>query len=90
LLSAFRASESRGRTGLSLPVQPLVEPLSKRELEVLDLLAEGLTNAEIAQRLVVSVPTVKSHTRSIYGKLGVHSRKEAVAQARDLGILLPP
>ena len=89
LLSAFRASESRGPTGLSLPVQPLVEPLSKRELEVLDLLAEGLTNAEIAQRLVVSVPTVKSHTRSIYGKLGVHSRKQAVAQSRKLGILPP-
>ncbi|MEJ2736372.1 MAG: LuxR C-terminal-related transcriptional regulator [Anaerolineae bacterium] len=90
LLSAFRASESRAPIALSLPAQPLVEPLSKRELEVLDLLAEGLTNAEIAQRLVVSVPTVKSHTRSIYGKVGVHSRKEAVAQARELGILPLP
>ncbi len=89
LLAVFRASESQGPTTPSLDAQPLVEPLSDRELEVLDLLAKGLTNAEIAQQLVVSLPTVKSHTRSIYGKLGVHSRKQAVAQARDLGILPP-
>lgn len=56
-------------------VQPLIEPLSRRELQVLHLLAEGLTNLEIAQRLYISLPTVKSHARSIYGKLGVHSRQ---------------
>jgi LuxR family maltose regulon positive regulatory protein len=66
---------------------PLVEPLSEREMEVLGLLAEGLTNPEIAQRLFIALPTVKSHTRNIYGKLGVHSRMQAVAQARALGIL---
>jgi LuxR family maltose regulon positive regulatory protein len=65
----------------------LVEPLSDREIEVLELLAEGLSNPEIAQRLFVSLPTVKSHTRNIYGKLGVHKRKDAVARARMLGIL---
>ena len=65
----------------------LVEPLSDREIIVLDLLAEGLTNPEIAHRLFIALPTVKSHTRNIYGKLGVHSRKEAVVQARALGIL---
>ncbi|UCF26052.1 MAG: DNA-binding response regulator, partial [Ralstonia sp.] len=43
---------------------------------------------EIAQRLFISLPTVKSHTRNIYGKLGVHNRREAVARARTLGILL--
>jgi LuxR family maltose regulon positive regulatory protein len=87
LLAVFRASEPQGSTALPVHAQPLVEPLSDRELEVLHLLADGLTNAEIAQRLVISLPTVKSHTRSIYGKLGVHSRKQAVARARELGIL---
>jgi LuxR family maltose regulon positive regulatory protein len=70
-------------------VQPLVEPLSERELEVLHLLAEGLSNKEIGQRLFIALPTVKSHTRNIYGKLAVHSRREAVAQALALGILPP-
>jgi LuxR family maltose regulon positive regulatory protein len=69
--------------------QPLVEPLTDRELEVLELLAEGLSNRQIGQRLFVSLPTVKSHTGSIYGKLGVHSREQAVARARALAILPP-
>jgi LuxR family transcriptional regulator, maltose regulon positive regulatory protein len=54
---------------------------------VLRLLADGLTNQEIAGRLYISLPTVKSHTASIYGKLGVNSRREAVRRATDLGIL---
>jgi LuxR family maltose regulon positive regulatory protein len=61
--------------------------LTGRELEVLYLLADGLSNAEIGQRLVISLPTVKSHTRNIYGKLGVHSRRAAVVRARRLDIL---
>jgi len=65
----------------------LVEPLSERELEVLQLVAEGLTNREIAARLFLSPNTVKAHTRNLYGKLGVHSRTHAVARARALGIL---
>jgi LuxR family maltose regulon positive regulatory protein len=65
----------------------LMEPLTPRELEVLELLAEGLTNPEIAQRLVISLPTVKSHTRNLYQKLDVHRRREAVAQAQTLGLL---
>ncbi len=65
----------------------LVEPLTGREMEVLHLLTEGLSNAEIGQKLVISLPTVKSHTRNIYGKLGVHDRKTAVIRARELGIL---
>jgi LuxR family maltose regulon positive regulatory protein len=65
----------------------LVEPLSERELEVLELLAEGLTNQEIASRLFLALNTVKAHTRNIYGKLGAHSRTQAVARARALGVL---
>ena len=65
----------------------LVEPLSERELEVLALLAEGLTNREIASRLFLTLNTVKVHTSNIYGKLGVHSRTQAVARARTLGLL---
>jgi LuxR family maltose regulon positive regulatory protein len=65
----------------------IVEPLSERELQVLQLIAEGLTNPEIAARLFLSLNTVKVHTRNIYGKLGVNNRTQAVAQARALGIL---
>jgi LuxR family maltose regulon positive regulatory protein len=65
----------------------LIEPLSERELEVLHLIAEGLTNAEIASRLYLSLNTVKAHTRNIYGKLDAHSRTQAVARARVLGVL---
>jgi len=69
------------------PAQPLVEPLSDRELDVLRLLAEGLTNQEIGQKLYISLPTVKTHTANIYGKLNVNARKDAVLRARALGLL---
>ena len=65
----------------------LVEPLSEREIELLQLIAEGLTNQEIAARLYISLNTVKVHTRNIYGKLGVNHRTQAVAQAQRLGLL---
>ena len=71
------------------PASPLPEPLTGREQEVLQLLALELANAEIACRLVITLPTVKSHTRNLYGKLGVHTRRQAVDRARSLG-LLPP
>ena len=64
-----------------------IEPLTDRETEVLRLIAKGLTNPEIATRLFLSLHTVKTHTRNIYSKLGVHTRTEAVATARTLGIL---
>jgi len=65
----------------------LIEPLSERELEVLQLIAEGLSNQEIATRLFLSLHTVKTHTRNIYSKLNAHNRTEAVARARTVGIL---
>jgi LuxR family maltose regulon positive regulatory protein len=65
----------------------LREPLSEREQEVLGLMAAGLTNREIAETLFISVETVKKHTGSIYAKLGVGHRTQAVARARELSIL---
>jgi LuxR family maltose regulon positive regulatory protein len=65
----------------------LPEPLSQRELEVLALMAAGLTNREIAARLVISPETVKKHTTAIYSKLGVKNRTEAATRARDLDLL---
>jgi LuxR family maltose regulon positive regulatory protein len=70
-----------------VPESELVEPLTERELEVLKLIAEGLTNPEIATSLFLSLHTVKVHTRNIYGKLGVHSRTQAVARSQELGLL---
>jgi len=67
--------------------QLLIEPLSRRELEVLELIALGKTNQEVAQQLVVSRGTIKAHAASIYRKLDVSNRTEAVARARLLGIL---
>jgi LuxR family maltose regulon positive regulatory protein len=69
------------------PAQVLVDPLSERELEILRLIADGLLNKEIAQRLIISQATVKRHVANIYGKLGVHHRTEAVARARELNLL---
>jgi LuxR family maltose regulon positive regulatory protein len=66
---------------------PLLEPLSPRETEVLRLLTTHLSHAEMAEELVVSVHTVRSHVKSIYGKLDVHSRMEAVDRARELRLL---
>jgi LuxR family maltose regulon positive regulatory protein len=65
----------------------LVDPLSERELEVLRLLATELSGPEIARHLVVSLNTVRTHTKSIYAKLGVGSRRAAVRRAQDLGLL---
>jgi LuxR family maltose regulon positive regulatory protein len=67
--------------------QPLIEPLSERELEVLRRVAAGYSNQEIAQELIVAVSTVKRHINNIYGKLEVGSRTQAVARGRELGLL---
>ncbi len=70
-------------------VQPLVEPLSARELEVLRLIAQGDSNQTIAEKLVITVSAVKKHTGNIYGKLNVNSRTQAVSRARQLSLLAP-
>jgi LuxR family maltose regulon positive regulatory protein len=88
LLAAFQ--KELGNANPAATQQPgnesLVEPLSEREIEVLRLLADGLTNAEIAQRLYLSPNTLKAHTQNIYSKLDVHSRVQAVNRARELGL----
>jgi LuxR family maltose regulon positive regulatory protein len=91
LLAAFEA-EKQGSAhepsqAITPSAQPLIEPLSPRELEVLHLVAEGLSNREIGESLFIALDTVKGHNRSIFGKLQVHRRTEAVARARELGLL---
>jgi LuxR family maltose regulon positive regulatory protein len=83
LLAAFDESPQAA----SPAAQALVEPLTERELEVLRLIAGGLSNREIARELVVAVSTVKTHINHIYGKLDVKNRTQAVARARTLGLL---
>jgi len=81
LLAAFE-------TKPSLPsVQPLIEPLSQRELEVLKLIADGLSNQEIGERLFLALDTIKGHNRRIFDKLEVKRRTEAIARGRELGLV---
>ena len=81
ILAAF------GEMGRTCKSQPFVEPMSERELEILRLMADGLSNREIAERLVISVGTAKSHVHHILEKVGGNSRAQAVAKARELGLL---
>lgn len=78
---------STGGAATAMPAESLIEPLSRRELELLPLLDRGLANKEIAKKLHISVDTVKSHLKAIYGKLGVSSRTQAVSRARELLLL---
>jgi LuxR family maltose regulon positive regulatory protein len=88
LLAVFKAEKQKSEDRSYSPTaQPLIEPLSQRELEILQLIAEGLSNNEICQRLFLALPTVKGHNRNIFGKLQVQRRTEAVARARELGLL---
>ncbi|HSK94833.1 MAG TPA: LuxR C-terminal-related transcriptional regulator [Candidatus Angelobacter sp.] len=82
LLDAFRST-----AGPAVATAGLVEPLSERELDVLRLLATELDGPAIAAELVIGLSTVRSHTKSIYGKLGVHSRRAAIGRAHELGLL---
>jgi len=66
---------------------PLVEPLSKRELEVLQLIVAGMSNRGIAEKLIIGEGTIKTHINHIYSKLDVESRTRAVARARELKLL---
>jgi LuxR family maltose regulon positive regulatory protein len=85
LLAAFPVAEPAAKS--RKPPAELIEPLSTRELEVLQLIAAGASNPEIAQKLVIAVNTVKKHVNSIFGKLAVTSRTQAVARARGLGLI---
>ncbi len=91
LLAAFEAEKQKGKDISYLPPaspgRPLIEPLSQRELEVLQLIAQGLSNREISERLFLALNTVKGHNRIIFDKLQVQSRTEAIARARELGLL---
>jgi LuxR family transcriptional regulator, maltose regulon positive regulatory protein len=91
LLAVFETEKQKSEDKSSLPpaspAQPLIEPLSQRELEVLRLIAQGLSNREIGERLFLALITVKGHNQRIFGKLHVQRRTEAVARARELGLL---
>jgi LuxR family maltose regulon positive regulatory protein len=89
LLAVFQVAEAEPTDLMPTPAVEFewIEPLSKRELDVLLFIAYGLRNWEVASRLYLSLNMVKAHTRSIYSKLGVNSRTQAVARARALGIL---
>jgi LuxR family maltose regulon positive regulatory protein len=90
LLSAFESkalehpTSTVPSTGVALS---LVEPLSERELEVLQLMAAGLSNHEIADRLIIGIGTVKSHVHSILGKLNARDRTQALIKAQELKLL---
>jgi LuxR family maltose regulon positive regulatory protein len=85
-LLAVLGEEPRG-TAKGKPIPALIEPLSERELEVLRLVADGLSNQEIADALILTVGTVKAHVHNIYGKLSVRGRTQAIALARELHLL---
>jgi LuxR family maltose regulon positive regulatory protein len=88
LLYAFESiPREAGTSGGSSQPERLVESLTRREVEVLELIASGLSNQEIAERLVLSEGTVKTHTHNLYGKLGVSSRTRAIARAKELHLL---
>ncbi len=90
LLAVFEAEDQKSADRSFLPPdQPFIEPLSQRELEVLHLIAQGLSNQEIRERLSLTLSTVKGHNLKIFSKLHVQRRTEAVARARALGLLNP-
>ena len=92
LRAAFQPDHARAALPLPTPAASavaagLVEPLTDRELEMLGLLAAGMANQQIAQELVVALETAKKHVSHILGKLGAANRTQAVARARELGLL---
>ena len=88
LLAAFQADprENKDKPDKA-PASALIEPLSQRELEVLRLIAQGLSNQEICERLFLALDTVKGHNRRIFNKLQVQRRTEAIARAHELGLI---
>jgi LuxR family maltose regulon positive regulatory protein len=94
ILAAFQGSSATrpaaANTVRANGEQAVIEPLSQRERQILALLAERLSNKEIADKLHISTVTVKRHAANIYQKLGVHGRRQAVAKANGLGIISRP
>lgn len=92
LLAAFdlavKEKETTGVITALNDLDELIEPLSERESEVLQLIAQGLSNREIANKLFLSMSTIKAHSYNIFNKLNVHNRTQAVAKARSLGIVI--
>ena len=91
LLSAFEAERKGSDVEAPLSASPasasLIEPLSQRELDILRLFKTELSGPEIAQELVIALSTVRTHTKSIYNKLNVNSRRGAVKRAIELGLI---
>ncbi len=84
LMAVFKAEKQQNKI-----FQPLIDPLSPRELEVLQLLGLGLSNNEICEKLFLALDTVKGHNRRIFSKLDVKNRTMAIAKARSLNIFNP-
>jgi LuxR family maltose regulon positive regulatory protein len=84
LLAAFDEPDMQSST---FSPQPLIDPLSERELEILALITDGLKNKEIADKLFISINTVHYHTKNLYSKLGVNKRTKAVLRAKALNLL---
>ena len=87
LLAAFGQPAAMPQSKIENPQSTMLEPLSQRELEILKLITQGLSNREIGERLFLALDTVKGHNRHIFDKLQVQRRTEAIARARELGLL---
>jgi LuxR family maltose regulon positive regulatory protein len=87
LLAAFAQPTGMPQSKIEIPKSEMLEPLSQRELDVLRLIAEGLSNQDICERLFLALDTVKGHNRRIFNKLQVQRRTEAIARARELGLI---
>jgi len=87
LLAAFPQLAAVPQSEIKNQKSEMIEPLSPRELEILRLIAQGLSNREIGERLFLALDTVKGHNRRIFEKLQVKNRTEAIARARELGLL---
>ncbi len=87
LLAAFPQPVAAPKPANMYQKSDMIEPLSKREMEVLKLLQSELSGPEIAQQLIVSLNTLRSHTKNIFSKLGVNDRRSAVRRAEELGLI---
>jgi LuxR family maltose regulon positive regulatory protein len=88
LLAGFETEKRKSEDKPALPsANLLIDPLSQRETKILQLIAQGLSNREIGERLFLALDTIKGHNRKIFDKLQVQSRTEAIARARELGLL---